>query len=89
MSAGSHSATPDDLDAIGTKLEDQVGIVDTIKGDVNRQLGNTGWTGPSRVAFEAQWNESFLPALTKLNEAFTGTGKDCHTRAENTRIALG
>ena len=89
MSGTTHGATPEDLDAIGTKLEDQVGIVDTIKGDVDRQLSNAAWTGPAREAFQEQWTNSFVPALTKLNEAFTGTGKDCHTRAENTRIALG
>ncbi len=89
MSAGTYSATPEDLDAIGTKLEAQVTIVDTIKGDVDKQLANAAWTGPARDSFQSQWTESFVPALNKLNEAFAGTGKDCHTRAENTRIALG
>ena len=89
MSAGTFSATPEDLDAIGGTLETQVGIVETIMSDVNKQLGNTAWTGPARTSFEEQWTGSFVPALGKLNEAFAGTGKDCHTRAENTRIALG
>ncbi|MFK7917011.1 MAG: WXG100 family type VII secretion target [Ilumatobacter sp.] len=87
--SGIFSATPDDLHAIGTKLEAQVAIIDTIIGDVNSQLGNTAWTGPARDSFEEQWNNSFVPALRNLNEAFTGTGKQCHTRAENTIVALG
>lgn len=85
----SQGATPEDVDAIGTTLEAQVGIVDTIKSDVDRQLNDAAWVGGKKDAFQEQWVNVFVPALNKLNVAFTDTGKDCHTIAENTRLALG
>ncbi len=89
MTTGRLSATPEEVDAVGTTLEAQVGIVDTIKSDVNRQLANAAWTGGKKDAFQDQWTNVFVPALDELNVAFAETGRNCHTIAENTRIALG
>lgn len=84
-----HGATPEDLDLIGTTLENQVAVVETIMSEVNRQFVSADWEGPARDSFEDQWNNQFMPALRQLNEAFTGTGKQCHSRADGTRAVLG
>ncbi|MGB3733667.1 MAG: hypothetical protein WA964_01825 [Ilumatobacter sp.] len=88
MSA-SHGATPEELDALGSTLEAQIDVVLSMISNVDTPLNSSTWTGPGREAFQGEWDDTFKPALTKLNEAFGNAGTRCKTTAENTRLALG
>lgn len=83
-----HAATPDELEGIGVTLIAQIAIINKIVSDVDSPLNNSSWTGPARDAFQTEWDGNFKSALTKLNDAFDITGKDCKTRAEGTRNYL-
>jgi len=84
-----HGATPEELDTLGGTFEAQIDMVASIISNIDTPLGTSDWEGPGRDAFQGEWDDTFKPALAKLNEAFGVAGKRCKTTAENTRIALG
>ncbi len=71
----------DQLHGLGAKLLAQPDIIRGLMDTVTQALGNTRWDGPSRERFEADWNQSFLPALKGLGEAFVAAGNECQKRS--------
>lgn len=88
MAAGMWGADPDQLDELGSTLRHQIDAVTTMMQAVQTCFASTAWTGPARDRFEADWNGSFRPALTRLTEAFDRTGQDCLARSQGLRAAM-
>ena len=84
-----YSANPDELEGLGTTLESQIEIVNTIISSVDSPLNSIVWTGPAKDAFQSEWDSSFKGALNKLMEALGAAGKDCKDRAIGVRASLG
>jgi hypothetical protein len=84
-----HAANPDELEGLGTTLENQIGIVEQMIKDVDSPLNSIVWTGPAKDAFKTEWDTNFKGALAKLNTAFGAAGKDCKDRAAGVRTVLG
>lgn len=83
-----HAANPDELEALGTTLQNQIGLVDQMIREVDSPLNSIVWTGPAKDAFKTEWDTTFKSALSKLNEAFGAAGRDCKDRAVAVRQVL-
>lgn len=84
-----YGANPEQLESLGTTLKAQQEAINSVLTTVSNSLGNTAWTGPARIRFEGDWNQTFRNALTQLNAAFDAAGNDCVTRANNLRSVMG
>ncbi|HET7486381.1 MAG TPA: WXG100 family type VII secretion target [Acidimicrobiales bacterium] len=64
---------------VGASLEQMQGLEQQFTadgqavGDLQRRIsaavGNTTWTGPAADRFRSEWNTTFVPALSRLQEA--------------------
>jgi WXG100 family type VII secretion target len=84
-----HSADPEALESFGKTMKAQMGKVEQLVKDVESPLNSIIWTGPARDQFQDEWNNSFKPALVKLNTALEAAGTDCENRASGVRAVLG
>ena len=84
-----YGANPEQLEHLGTTLKRQVEAINAVISTVSSVLSGTTWTGPARDQFEADWNGSFRPALTRLNDAFDAAGQDCVLRTQELRRVMG
>lgn len=84
-----YGAVPSELRAFGLKFVAQQQNVNEIILTVVSALGGTTWTGPARDQFEANWTNSFKPALDNLNAAFESAGIEAMNRADALEQVMG
>ncbi len=84
-----YGAVPAELRAFGLKFVAQQQNVNEIILTVVSALGGTTWTGPARDQFEANWTNSFKPALDNLNAAFESAGIEAMNRADALEQVMG
>jgi hypothetical protein len=84
-----YGANPDELERLGTTLQQQITAIDTVMAAVTQTLAGTTWLGPARERFETDWNGSFRSVLLRLNDAFAAAGADCTARARDLRRVMG
>ena len=84
-----HAADPEALEGFGRTMKGQVAKIEQLVREVESPLNSIVWTGPAKDRFEDEWNNSFKPALVKLNAALEGAGTDCENRAQGVRAVLG
>ena len=82
-------ADVEQLAGLGRTLSNQVQSIETMMSTVGARCGNTLWRGPARDAFEADWTNVFVKALTSLNDAFSAAGQDCATRSSELARVMG
>ncbi len=88
MSAATHAANPEELDALSKTIASQVDVVTTMISNVDTPLAGSSWIGPARDKFVGEWNDVFKPALNKLNESFGVASTNVQTVSNNTRASL-
>ena len=71
----------DQLHQLGDNLKLKQEDIERIRTTVSTALASTLWKGPARDRFEADWHNSFEPALRNMTEAFVAAGTECKTRA--------
>ena len=84
-----YGANPDELERLGTTLNQQIAAIEAVVTAVTQTSAGTTWMGPSRDRFEHDWQASFRSVLTRLNEAFAAAGADCTARAHDLRRVMG
>jgi len=84
-----YGANPEQLDALGRSLRNQIDAIEGVISVVTSALGGTTWVGPARDQFEADWNTTFRGALNRLTQAFEGSGQDCIQRSAELRRVMG
>lgn len=84
-----YGANPDELERLGTMLQQQIAAIDAVMAAVTQTLAGTTWMGPARQRFEQDWQGSFRSVLTRLNDAFAAAGSDCTARARDLRRVMG
>jgi uncharacterized protein YukE len=82
-------ADVEQLAGLGRTLTNQVQSIEAVMSTVGSALGNTLWRGPARDAFESDWTNVFVKALTSLNDAFSAAGQDCATRSSELARVMG
>lgn len=84
-----YGANPDELERLGSMLQQQIAAIDAVMATVTHTLAGTTWMGPARQRFEQDWQGSFRSVLTRLNDAFAAAGADCTARAQDLRRVMG
>lgn len=84
-----YGANPDELERLGTTLNQQIAAIEAVVAAVTQTLAGTTWMGPARDRFEQDWQGSFRSVLTRLNDAFSAAGADCTARAHDLRRVMG
>lgn len=84
-----HGANVQQLADLGSRLQQQIGVIDQIMTTVDGAINGTSWAGPARDRFVEDWNVQFKGALSKLSEAFGMAGRDCAMCSEQLSQLLG
>ena len=84
-----YGANPEQLTGLGRNMKQQITAIDGVISAVGGALGGITWTGPARDQFEADWNNQFRPALSRLTEAFEAAGQDCINRSTDLQRVMG
>jgi uncharacterized protein YukE len=84
-----YGANPEQLTQLGATLKRQIDAITSVMSTVTSVLNNTTWVGPAHDQFQADWDGSFVKALTQLNQAFDLAGQDCLNRSTDLQRVMG
>ena len=84
-----YGANPEQLADLGRSLKHQIEAITSVMTTVRSAIDGTTWVGPAHDQFQADWENSFRPALERLNTAFEGAGTDCMNRSTELQRVMG
>lgn len=84
-----YGAHPDQLANLGTSLKNQIQAITSVMTTVRGAIESTTWSGPAHDQFQGDWEQSFKPALERLNAAFDAAGRDCIARSQDLERVMG
>jgi WXG100 family type VII secretion target len=67
---------PEQLARLRTTLVQQSQVIESLTGEIRRQLGDTNWHGPAAERFRGAWASDFEPALRRLQGALQEAGEE-------------
>ncbi len=75
--------TPHELKSLNTKCKTEAAAVAKVRATVGNAIHTTDWDSPAATKFKADWDTTYVKALTKLETALQDLGKAANTMAEN------
>lgn len=89
MATGMYGAVPEQLRELGTRLAQQIEAIQSIRAAVFTAMGTTTWEGPAREQFFQNWDSSWNPALTNMEQAFGLGALEITNKANNLELVMG
>jgi WXG100 family type VII secretion target len=75
--------TPEELRTLQTHCGTAAGDVLSLQQRVQSQIESTNWHSPAADRFRGDWTGTYVPALTRLQEALRDLGQAAATMATN------
>jgi uncharacterized protein YukE len=73
-------AEMEQLQQLQQVFQQKAAAIDELKSAIDGQVGGTWWVGPAADRFRDQWNGSFKPNLTQLQQALTEASAEVQRR---------